>query len=87
MKIIQITTFFHPVTGGVEQQVLEISKQLIGLGHEVQVFTTDSERTDEKITVKESIVDGIRVKRFKTFFSLSKFYKVAPGMFFELMNT
>lgn len=87
MKIIQITTFFHPVTGGVEQQVLEISKQLMEFGHEVQVFTTDSKRTDEKITVKESIVDGIKVKRFKTIFSLSKFYKIVPGMFFELMNT
>ena len=42
MKIIQISTFFHPVTGGVETHVLNLSRELEKNGHEVEVLCSDS---------------------------------------------
>jgi len=41
MKIIQVSTYFHPYIGGVERVVYELSKQLTVLGHDVTVLTTD----------------------------------------------
>ncbi len=80
MKVIQVSTFFHPVTGGVEIQALEISKRLKEFGFDVEVYTTNSGRTGEKIIAKTSVVDGVKVTRFKTWLSISKLYKIAPMM-------
>lgn len=86
LKIIQITTFFHPVTGGVETQVREISEHLCLLGHNVKVFTSDSSRNGQKVGEKDSKLGEIEIKRFKTWFSFSKFHKFFPGIFIALFN-
>jgi glycosyltransferase involved in cell wall biosynthesis len=86
-KIIQLTTFFHPVTGGVETQVEEISEALIHLGYEVEVFTSDSNRTGNRIPDRQSRLGKIKITRFKTWFSLSKYHKCFPGVFFKLLST
>src|SRR3989344_2367855 len=86
MKILQVTTFFHPVVGGVETHVLNLSKELLRLGHKVTVLTSDSKKNGPRISEKVSIVSGIHVKRFKTFFSLSYFHKFFPGILFYLVK-
>lgn len=86
MKIIQLTPFFYPVIGGVEVQVMEISKKLIEMGHEVRVLTSNSSRNHSKVLTHEEIVDGVPVKRCNSLFSFSKFYPVVPGIFFELLK-
>ncbi len=58
MKIAQLSPYFYPHLGGVESHVLELSKHLIDLGHEVFVVTTQLEGTDP-----EGIVEGVPVKR------------------------
>jgi glycosyltransferase involved in cell wall biosynthesis len=102
--IIQITTFFHPVEGGVEQQVLDLSRELIKQGHKVTIFCSDSTRSKKRITTKQETIrinsdissrpgaksqepKAINIKRFKTWFSFSEFYKVYPQLFWELMKT
>ncbi|MBS3782601.1 MAG: glycosyltransferase family 4 protein [Candidatus Thermoplasmatota archaeon] len=58
MKIAQLSPYFYPHLGGVESHVLELSKQLINLGHEVFVVTTKLEDTES-----EDVVEGVPVKR------------------------
>ena len=54
MKIIQISTFFHPVTGGVETHVYNLSKELVTLGHEVTVLTSDSAKFGPRLSRNET---------------------------------
>lgn len=86
-KIIQVTTFFHPVKGGVEQIVLDLSKELIKQGHKVTVFCSNSTRTRKKITKKKGSIDKIKIRRFNTWFGFSQFYKIYPQIFFALLRT
>ncbi len=58
MKIAQLSPYFYPHLGGVESHVLELSKHLIDLGHEVFVVTTKLEGTKS-----EDTVEGVPVKR------------------------
>ncbi|MBU0976231.1 MAG: glycosyltransferase family 4 protein [Patescibacteria group bacterium] len=85
-KIIQVTTFFHPVHGGVEQQVLELSEELIKQGHNVEVICSDSTRSKERISKKAEEYKGIKITRCKTWFGTSQFYKFFPALFIELMK-
>jgi glycosyltransferase involved in cell wall biosynthesis len=86
-KIIQITTFFHPVIGGVEQHVLELSKELVKKGHQVTIFCSDSTRTKKRIKKLEQNIGKIKIFRFKTLISISQFYKIYPGLFFKLFKS
>jgi len=86
-KIIQITTFFHPVIGGVEQHVLELSKELVKKGHQVTIFCSDSTRTKKRIKKLEQNIGKIKIFRFKTLISISQFYKIYPGLLFRLLKS
>jgi glycosyltransferase involved in cell wall biosynthesis len=85
MKIVQICPFFYPVKGGVEEHVLQISKELFKRGHVVTIFTSDSLRVG-KIKTKTETIQGIRVFRFTTIFSLGDFGKFWPGFIQKLMK-
>jgi len=84
--IVLVTTFFHPIHGGVEQEVFDLAKALIDKGHKVTVFCSNATRTKEKIQKKTEVVDGITIKRFNVLFSISQFYKIYPGIFTALMK-
>ena len=86
MKIFQITTFFHPVTGGVETHVFNLGKELINQGHEITVLASDSGKFGPRLNRNETIINGIKIKRFFTWVSLSQFHKVYPGLFFYLLQ-
>ncbi len=58
MKIAQLSPYFYPHLGGVESHVLELSKHLMDLGHEVFVITTKLEGTKS-----EDVVEGVPVRR------------------------
>jgi glycosyltransferase involved in cell wall biosynthesis len=62
LKIIQVCQRFYPCIGGIETHVFEISKRM-AKKHDVQVFTTDPSGQ----LPKEEIVEGIKIKRFKSF--------------------
>jgi glycosyltransferase involved in cell wall biosynthesis len=84
MKIFQITTFFLPVTGGVETHVYNLGKELISQGHEVTVLASDSAKFGPRLSRNETVLNGIKIKRFFTLISLSQFHKFYPGLFFYL---
>lgn len=80
MKILQITTFFHPVTGGVESHVLNLSKELEKNGHEVEVLCSDSTKLGGRITKTDTNYFGIKIRRFRSLLNLSYYHKFFPGI-------
>ncbi len=85
MKIVQISPFFYPVKGGVEEHVLQISKELVKRNHSIIVLTSDSSRNG-KIKKKFEIIEKIPVYRFSTLFSLGDFGKIWPGFITKLLK-
>ena len=61
MRIVQLTDFYHPVIGGLEQHVSTLSAELTRLGHTVTVVTLASGELPP-----DEIVDGVRVTRIRT---------------------
>ncbi|HEC66740.1 MAG TPA: glycosyltransferase family 1 protein [bacterium] len=86
MKIIQVTTFFHPIVGGVETQALGLARALKKEGHQVEVITSDSAKNKGRIKEKHDEIDGIKITRCKTWFGTSYFYKIYPGLIFKLFK-
>src|SRR5229473_307208 len=78
MKIAQITPYFLPVEGGVERHVLNLSHELVRRGHEVEIFTCARTRQNEPLE-RTSVVQGLRVSRFESMFSIGEFGRVWPG--------
>jgi glycosyltransferase involved in cell wall biosynthesis len=86
MKVALTCSRYFPHIGGVETHVQELSERLVKKGFEVDVLTTDF--TGE--LPKEEIINGVPVKRFKSFapgeayyFSrgLSKYLRKVSGEF------
>lgn len=80
MKILQVTTFFHPVTGGVESHVLNLSRELEKNGHEVEVLCSDSTKLGKRVTKTDTDYFGIKIHRFRSSLSLSYYHKFFPGV-------
>lgn len=70
MKILQVCQRYYPDIGGLETHVKEISERLARKGLEVEVLTTDPHGT----LPKEEIVDGLRIKRFKSWAPNDAYY-------------
>ncbi|MFQ5493158.1 MAG: glycosyltransferase family 4 protein [Candidatus Dojkabacteria bacterium] len=87
MKIALVSTFFHPVTGGVETHVLSLARELTAKGHEVVVLTSDSNKSGPRIKEKETDYLGVKVKRFRSLFSFSYYHKFYPGLFLYLLRS
>ncbi|MEI7579358.1 MAG: glycosyltransferase family 4 protein [bacterium] len=86
MKIFEVTTFFHPVVGGVETHVDNLAREIQNAGHEVTVLCSDSGKSGPRIKDKIDSISGIPIRRFFNFFSLSYFHKFYPGLFFYLLR-
>jgi glycosyltransferase involved in cell wall biosynthesis len=83
MKILQITPNYAPAwhLGGVVGDVSNLSRELVRLGHEVTVFTTDSGRYHRMTVPLNQAVDveGVTVFYFKTDFFLKFAFSLALG--------
>lgn len=86
MKIIELTTFFHPVIGGVETHVENLAQQLDAMGHEVEILTSDSNKSGPRIEERNGKLGNVKVKRFRSWFSMTYFHKFFPGVFWYLLT-
>jgi len=83
MKIAHAVHLFHPATGGIEHHTLNISKQLVGLGNEVTVFTTKLPGTQDM-----EVDGGLQVRRFFSInFPLFSSVRFSPSAFMALLNS
>lgn len=90
MKILQISTYFHPSVGGVERQVEEIAVHLSYIGHEVEVLTTDAKHGKEKRMPQMRQSEdwrGIQIKRFKYNLRLGNFFRLSLGLIFYVWRS
>ncbi|MBU0894625.1 MAG: glycosyltransferase family 4 protein [Nanoarchaeota archaeon] len=85
MKIIQLTAFFLPVEGGMEQHVLNLCRELQKNNHSVEVICSDSMR-EGTIFIKKEKIQGIKITRYKTFWNITKLSKIFPGFIFDLFK-
>ncbi|MEK6923219.1 MAG: glycosyltransferase family 4 protein [Nanoarchaeota archaeon] len=72
MRVAKLTSFFHPVKGGMENHLYYEGLELLKLGHKVIVLTSDFTR-NERIKEKKANVDGIEVRRILTWFRFGNF--------------
>jgi L-malate glycosyltransferase len=79
LKIGYLLTYFHPFKDGTENNCLYLAREMVKLGHEVHVFTSD--RRDGKIVEKkEEIYDGIHIHRSKTLARYKYYVDINPGI-------
>jgi glycosyltransferase involved in cell wall biosynthesis len=79
MKILMLTPYFYPHTGGTEKYVKDLSIQLVKNGHDVTVVSCNVPRS--KKAKKEEIIDGVKIKRLSAFDFL---YYLPVTLFFNL---
>ena len=66
MRIAMVSPYFYPVIGGIETYVLELSRELINMGHEVYVFTSNKTMNGEYNVFPEyEENEDIKIFRFK----------------------
>ncbi len=75
MKITYVCPFFYPVKGGMENHVLNLARQMVKKGHEVEVLTSNSLR-NKKINIGKENYNGISIVRFNTLFNIGEFSPV-----------
>jgi glycosyltransferase involved in cell wall biosynthesis len=83
LRVAQVTPYFYPVEGGVERYVLNLSKELVNLGHEVDVYTCGRSRNGEPLE-PHSKVGYLTVRRFESIANLGEFGKIWPGFVIPL---
>jgi glycosyltransferase involved in cell wall biosynthesis len=74
MKIIHTPVRFYPFTGGVENYVYYMSRELVNLGHDVKVICAN-----EPPSKKEEVVDGIQIKRLNYLAKVAN-TNITPGL-------
>lgn len=69
MKILHTVEFYHPLQGGMQEVVKQLSEGLVKLGHKVTVATTKLSKRKNKIIngvkIEEFSIEGNLVKGFK----------------------
>ncbi|MDA4126812.1 MAG: glycosyltransferase family 4 protein [Thaumarchaeota archaeon] len=78
MKVAQVCPFFFPVDGGVENHVLNISKELVKRGHEVDIYTSADTREHSSLGPFDS-VQGLSVRRSRVIGRMGEFASFWPG--------
>lgn len=81
-KVAVVLYYYHPYVSGLSVYAKRIVETLAATGeYEVTVYAA---RHDKSIP-SEEVIDGIRVKRFRTLFSVSR-WVFAPGIFWSLIR-
>ena len=78
MKIIQTPVRFRPYTGGVENYVYYLSKELVRLGHEVTVVCANEPKTKNY-----EVIEGMGVKRLYYPFKIAN-TNITPNLLYTL---
>ncbi|MDP3919119.1 MAG: glycosyltransferase family 4 protein [Nanoarchaeota archaeon] len=79
LKIGYVLSYFHPFKDGTENNCLYLATEMVKLGHEVHVFTSDR-RDGKVIEQKEEIFQGIHIHRSKTWWRFQYYLDFNPGM-------
>jgi len=68
LKIAMVSPYFYPVIGGIETYVLELSRELINMGHEIFVLTSNKTMNGKyDVFPKYEEKEDIKIFRFRVF--------------------
>jgi glycosyltransferase involved in cell wall biosynthesis len=87
MKILHVVQGYTPAIGGTERVIQKVSENLVARhGDDVTVFTTTAynlelfwRRDQPELSAGETIIDGVRVRRFRVFNRLNKLRWLLAG--------
>jgi len=79
LKIGYVLTYFHPFKDGTENNCLYLATEMVKLGHEVHVFTSDR-RDGKVIPEKEEVYNGIHIHRSRTWARYKYYLELTPGI-------
>ncbi|MCA9382818.1 glycosyltransferase [Candidatus Dojkabacteria bacterium] len=82
LNIAYVVPYFHPIRGGAENNALALAKHMVRLGHNVTVFTTNTDKGDYP---KEEEYEGIIIRRFNKINS-QYYFGIYPNMLFALLS-
>jgi len=85
MKIAFICPYYDPAIDGPKQVIKELAARLIKDGHEVHVYTSDSDKY-KRIKKKEETVDKVHVHRCFSWFKVANFVTFWPSVFIKLLK-
>lgn len=85
LKIGYVLSYFHPFKDGTENNCLYLATEMVKLGHEVHVFTSDR-RDGEIIKEKEGIINGIHIHRSKTWWRYKYYLEFNPGVIVSILK-
>lgn len=80
MRILQITPYYLPHTGGIERYVYNLSKYLVKNGHQVEIHTSNIPKAPNY-----EEIDGIVIRRFQSLCSPLR-NPMVPRFFFPSLN-
>ena len=86
LKVCFITPFFYPVIGGVESHILNKSNELIKLGYDIEVFTSDMDR-EGRVKERPTNLGKIKIKRFRSWLKVSFGEIIFPGVYWAVKNS
>ncbi len=84
MKIAFITTYFHPVHGGVENNIFFTAKELVRAGNEVHVFTSDQD--NDRMLKPEDAYEGIQIHRCRQWFRYRYYLAFYPALLRKILR-
>jgi glycosyltransferase involved in cell wall biosynthesis len=87
LKIISVLGHFFPVLGGKETAVYNLSLELKRIGHDVQIFTSDRDRSGARIRNAPQSYAGIKIRRIFGWFMLGPTAVFFPGIMWQLLWT
>ncbi|MFT5759999.1 MAG: alpha-1,3-mannosyltransferase [Alteromonadaceae bacterium] len=64
MKILHVVRQFLPSIGGLEDVVYNLTTEQVKIGHEVEVYTLNSDFQSDVKLLDEEVINGIYIKRF-----------------------
>jgi glycosyltransferase involved in cell wall biosynthesis len=80
IKILQTPVRFYPFIGGVENYVYYLSRELVKMGHRVQVICAN-----EPPSPKRAIIEGIKVTRLNYLVKIAN-TNITPALPYEILN-
>ena len=86
MKILQINPFFYPVMGGLERVIYFLSKELIKIGHEVHICTSDINLLNNERLIKYEKLEDMFIHRVPSFLFLNRSLEIPKNIFFLKKN-
>lgn len=85
LKIGYVLTYFHPFKDGMENNCLYLAREMVKLGHEVHVFTSDR-RDNTILEQKEEVYEGIHIHRCKVWWRYKYYLEIKPEVILKILK-